>query len=616
MGRSTESETLRQSVIARGIVDLHGPDGAGKSSLAAALVHTLDLSHFPDGTVFFTGPIRYSDLLQVLFDSFYESDVPVKVTLQQTHSYLRSLRVLVILDDVGLGPKQIDPVLDALDEAAVFIVGPERTALGRGRALRLKGLPRQEAIALFEKGMGRALEEAELAVVDELCSVLNDMPLPISGTAKHAAQSRGSLTRLLSNLQDRKPWAGKGGDLSVGPSLEQLVLTLDAADRELLTLIGAFAGTSASSEALRGLTNLSPAQFKEHVDRLEHLGLLCRIQPIDKVLAPGRSEASAPRLALNSAYHQTVKSWLVDEAARKGIVNHYASQLQQGVRLPANELPSLVGAIEECAHHGWLDQLELLARAADHSLAELCWWAEWQHLLDVTRRAAQAGGDQALEAWAMHQLGSLLGASSVFERAFPLLETAFNMRQALGDGTGAELSARNLAVLERLMPTPVVDVVPQREKPAPTRERTEEPSQALLPEPERIPKGAFARWARRLGTRLILLTALALLVICAVAVRFATGLSDGRDAVPDLTVSWEFGDAWNAFDSETWTQQIKIIVEGGDGNYRYFVNGEPTGEILALVLPLCDGAQGTIQVESASGQTSQVDYAFDSPYCR
>ena len=70
-------------------------------------------------------------------------------------------------------------------------------------------------------------------------------------------------------------------------------------------------------------------------------------------------------------------------------------------------------------------------------------------MLDLTRRAAQADGDRALEAWAMHQLGSLLGALGVFERALHLLRTALSVRQALGDEVGAALSAQNLQVLEQ-----------------------------------------------------------------------------------------------------------------------------------------------------------------------
>jgi hypothetical protein len=111
---------------------------------------------------------------------------------------------------------------------------------------------------------------------------------------------------------------------------------------------------------------------------------------------------------------------------------------------------------------------------------------------------------------------------------------------------------------------------------------------------------------------------LAALVIGALGLRFVPrgdgGESDGK--VPELTVSWEFGDARKTYGSETWTQQIVIVAEGGDGDYTYFANGAPVGEAFEMVLPLCDGVRGVIQVESGDGQTAQVEYEFDSPFCQ
>jgi hypothetical protein len=83
-----------------------------------------------------------------------------------------------------------------------------------------------------------------------------------------------------------------------------------------------------------------------------------------------------------------------------------------------------------------------------------------------------------------------------------------------------------------------------------------------------------------------------------------------------LSVHWEFGAAWNALDNQTWTQQMVVVAEGGDGNYRYFVNGEAVEQTFAIVMPICDGAQGTIEVQSGDGLTAQVEYEFDSPFCR
>jgi len=601
VNRSTELQTLNKTVSDFKVADLNGPDGAGKSSLAAALIHDLDLDLFPDGVVFVTGRIQYQDLLQALFESFYESSTPVKITPHQAHTYLYNLRALVILDDVGLGPKQIDPILDALGNAAVLIVSPERTAPGRGNAISLKGLPRQQALELFERALKKKPPPSERSIIEQICTLLNNMPLPITCVAAQAAQSQDSLTKLLTDLRERKFWAGPGGDLSIGPSLEQIVLSLDEVDRRIMTLIAAFYGPSASPEVLRALTNLSAADFRERTERLQRLGLL-------HILAPRSRRKSNQRLALAPAYRQAVRTWLVDDKTRLEIVNYYTTRLNRGDELPGDELPGLLGAIQDCASNGWLTPLKPLVRAADHGLAWLGWWAEWQHVLDLTRRAAQAGGDRALEAWAMHQMGSLLGALGVFERALHLLRSTLNMRQALGDEAGAALSAHNLQVLEQLLPAPV-EQEPSATPHEPKTDETAPPQQ----ETDAPPPQTRVGWRVRL--RRIVLATLAALVILTIG-SFGLWYALRSDEEAELSAYWKFGDAWNALDNETWTQQIIIVAAGGDGDYVYSVKGQTVDEMFAILLPFCDGSQGMIQVQSGDGQTVQIEYEFDSPFCR
>jgi hypothetical protein len=446
--------------------------------------------------------------------------------------------------------------------------------------------------------------------------LLNDMPLPILSVAAQVAQSKQTYTRIMTDLQGRKPWAGPGADPAVGPSLEHIVSLLDAADRRLLTALAAFPPQGASSEALGGILGLSVNEFQERVDRLQASNLIHAIRPAHQKARHGAGDVVAPRLALVSAYYQTVRTWLVDDAARGDVINYYATRLGHGDQLTGEELPGLLIAIEDCAQNGKLDLLEPMVTAADRGLAKLRWWAAWQHVLNLVRRTAQAEGDRALEAWAMHQLGSVAGALRDYERGIPLLRTAMSLRQAIGDAVGTALSARNLSVLERLMPAPLVEPVSEPGEPA---ERLDEPdTSAPALQREDIPESAPApaRRTRRVGLGLALLVACVLLLAGALALRYGREPSQGQHSVPPLTVSWEFGDAWNAVDNETWTQQIKIVAADGDGDYRYFVNGEAVGEMFQVVLPLCDGASGIIRVESKDGQSVEVPFEFDSPYCR
>jgi len=643
IGRQAEMNLLGQNVLNRQVTDLHGPDGIGKSDLAAALAHTLDLRHFPDGAVFATGHVPYPDLLQALFDSFYEAAPPVKVTPQQTRAYLHNLRAWVILDDVKLTPQQIDPILDALDEASVLIIGAERTALGRGQAVALNSPSRAEAIELFEKSLGRGLGADETEPVNQICAALNDVPLPIASVAAHAAQANRSPAKLFSDLQEHKPWAGPGGAPAIGPALEQIVLFLDETDRRILTLLAAFGGPSAAIDNVRGLARLSPDEFHSRMQRLQQLKLVSSLAPAPRGIAAPTGLKPMPRLALTPAYYHALRSWLVDDKTRLEIVHYYAAQLGRGAQLPGDELFNLLGAIEDAAHHGLLEALRPMVRAADRNLARLGWWAQWQHLLDLTRRAAQAGGDRGLEAWAVHQMGSLLGASALFangpmsrspvlkngavegDRALHLLETAYRLRQTLGDEVGATLSQHNLEVLERLLPAPgpvpvdasAAPIPVTGAEPLPQAQGEAAPDETAVPGPKP---------ARRRGVRVALFVALLLWGAIALAVRLRPPVTEPATQVTGLTLSWEFGDAWNAYDNQTWTQQVVIVVvrqrltnvEGTDttGDLRYYADGQPVGPMFEVTLPLCDGAEGTIRVEAADGQRAEIPYEFGSPFCQ
>lgn len=105
------------------------------------------------------------------------------------------------------------------------------------------------------------------------------------------------------------------------------------------------------------------------------------------------------------------------------------------------------------------------------------------------------------------------------------------------------------------------------------------------------------------------------LALSVVALNFYFNAASENPGAP-LSASWEFGDAWNAYNNQTWTQQIVIQVPGEEGDYRYLFNGDPVSQTFEITLPLCEGTQGVIQIESTEGQTTQVPVEFDSPFCR
>ena len=91
-----------------------------------------------------------------------------------------------------------------------------------------------------------------------------------------------------------------------------------------------------------------------------------------------------------------------------------------------------------------------LARALDPPLALSGRWGSWEDALGHGLDAARALGDQAGEAWALHQLGTRalgLGDAATANRH---LATALGLRERLRDRPGAALTRHGLRIAERL----------------------------------------------------------------------------------------------------------------------------------------------------------------------
>src|SRR6185503_12767349 len=79
----------------------------------------------------------------------------------------------------------------------------------------------------------------------------------------------------------------------------------------------------------------------------------------------------------------------------------------------------------------------------------------WGRLIDWAGRAAQVGGDRALEAWALHERGTRAGLLGDRATAKQALDQARRLRTKLGDQVGAAASRHNLTYLNLLPAVPV-----------------------------------------------------------------------------------------------------------------------------------------------------------------
>ena len=161
-------------------VEVSGEPGIGKTAVLRQLAHQSPAVSFVDGLVYVSARHQLSaDLLQLLFDAFYESDTICKPTDAEIRWGLHEKRALILLDDVALTEHELERVLDIAPRSAFAVVTRERRLLGEARSLPLTGLPAEDALALLVREIERPLEEPERPAAADLCAAVGGHPLRI-----------------------------------------------------------------------------------------------------------------------------------------------------------------------------------------------------------------------------------------------------------------------------------------------------------------------------------------------------------------------------------------------------------------------------------------------------
>lgn len=106
-----------------------------------------------------------------------------------------------------------------------------------------------------------------------------------------------------------------------------------------------------------------------------------------------------------------------------------------------------------------------IVRSASGFLLASRRWATWQSLIEAAQVAATRLGDQAAEAWALHQLGAHALCIGEVERARSFLTRAEELRLQLGDEAGLKVTRQNLQSLRALTVATAPARLPQRRWP-------------------------------------------------------------------------------------------------------------------------------------------------------
>ena len=414
LDREAELAAAISDVRAVHPVELSGEPGIGKTTLLSSLATRVTQVEFRDGLAYLSARRQPAeDVRQSLFEAFCESDVPYKPSDAELRRWLHDKRALVVLDDLELEREDAEALLDIAPQCSFVTATPKRVMWRSGiDARRLAGLPIPDAVALFQRELGRTLAADEVAPVERLCAALGGHPLRVLQAAARARE-------------ERRPIAAIAGTAQAAPAL-----ALSEAERTVVMALGIIS-------APMDRAGLAAATETPNVD-----AVLEQLQRRRIVAA----ETGRYRLAMEPLQVDEQTTTLVTMRA----LEHY-SELAEGLSDdPARirtEYEPIIQTIERAITLGWTRDALRLARLVETPLMLGARWGAWGEVLHLELRAAHALGESAAEAWALHQIGSRAVCLDDVPAARDALTQALRRREELGDHAGADVTRHNLNLL-------------------------------------------------------------------------------------------------------------------------------------------------------------------------
>ncbi len=162
LGREKEVEALTSTLGEGRPAEVSGEQGLGKTALLRHLAHHDAAGAFPDGVVYLSAHRQPAgDLLKLLWDAFYECDVPCVPTPATVREDLAARRAVVLLDDLSVEREEVESLLDAAPGCAFLWTSELRRGVGDARAVALRGLSPEAGARLMEVELGRDLDPHE-----------------------------------------------------------------------------------------------------------------------------------------------------------------------------------------------------------------------------------------------------------------------------------------------------------------------------------------------------------------------------------------------------------------------------------------------------------------------
>jgi hypothetical protein len=427
-------------------VSLIGSQGIGKTTLIKQIAHGLPMDKFPDGVIFVDGEWEglisnnLNDVVQNIFDSLYDSNPPLKVTIASARTYLGNIKALLILDHVTLSPKGWSQLPDLFPAGGLLWAVPYRPPAGTTKEIALAGLPAEEAVQLFMLTIGLGLEDSIPRSLYTICERLYYHPLAIITVARWVRAKEIPLSQVLETLSEQSDREEE----PVGFALEKIVGALEGSEKELFSLAASAGGAVINQDILIKASGLESSLAASSLVNLEKMGLLQAHGP-GLGMHPSYKNYSRQRLQADDRQTSRLAQQVIDDVNQRG-----GSQ-----KAVDEQFGNLLGVFEHGLQTGRIDLAGTAATLIAPKLVLEGKWDLWDDVFNRIVRSTERHSDKRLRGRAYHELGTNQLAMGHKEEAIHNLTQARDIRLSIGDKVGAAYTQHNLNMLIGPPPPPL-----------------------------------------------------------------------------------------------------------------------------------------------------------------
>jgi hypothetical protein len=426
-------------------MEFYGSAGIGKTALLRYVAHHPEIAPAFSEEIIYHRLVRHqtvSDLLQVLFNAFYECPTPFKATDMQIRDALKNKKALILLDGATLTREEVDGLLNNLPSCTFLFASLERQLWGEGRVVELGGLPLNEAVTLVTQELGHPLSPEERSAAEKLCIALEGHPLRILQAVAIAREKKLSLAAIVQRVQS---------PAATGTWTREILLSLTQPQKLIVALFTALgANVALKAEHIAKITELP--EVKPALEALLRRNL---IQANDEVIDKRYN------LTSNLIKELEPEKWNSTPWMER-TTSFFTKWVQQHCGTPEQllqERDTILRVLEGAVGAGHWSIVLHLGRTVQGILALRGQWGAWDLVLKWMLLAARAMGDRAEEAFVLHQLGTRALCLNEVADAQSYLTEALRIREALNDQAGIEVTRHNLNFL--VEPPPLPDPSPQ-----------------------------------------------------------------------------------------------------------------------------------------------------------